>query len=251
MSDSIWEYFGENDPYFAVNTISEMRSEDLDEEKIKLFFERGEDYIKTIWREIEEHFLADFQPKRALDFGCGVARMTLPIAKRSQETVGVDISTSMLHVAQKNAERFGVKNVSFVKGDDTISKVTGAFDFIHSIVVFQHIKPKIGVGIFQRMVEMLSEDGIGVLHVTYADSVSTRAQKLRFSVYRDLPVFYKLRNVVLRKRNEPLIPIYLYNLNQLMLILQQNDCHNCQVRFSQHGFDGVLLFFQKKRKDLY
>jgi SAM-dependent methyltransferase len=250
-SESIWEYFGENDPYFAVNTISEMRSDTLDGDKIKLFFERGEDYIKRIWQDIETHFAPDFQPNRSLDFGCGVARMTLPIARRSKEAVGVDISTSMLKVAEKNADMFGVKNVSFVKSDDTISKVTGKFDFVHSIVVFQHIKPKIGEVIFRRMVEMLSEGGIGALHVTYANSLSTKAQKIKFTLSRDFPLVYKLRNFVLRKKAEPMIPIYLYDLNRLMLILQQNDCHNCQIRFSQHGFDGVVIFFQKKKDDLY
>jgi SAM-dependent methyltransferase len=249
--ESIWEYFGENDPYFAVNTISEMRSDALDEDAIKLFFARGEDYIKRIWQEIETHLAKDFQPKRSLDFGCGVARMTLPIARRSAEAVGVDISTSMLEVAQKNADRFDVKNVSFVKSDDTISKVTGKFDFVHSIVVFQHIKPKIGEVIFRRMVEMLSVGGIGVLHVTYANSLSTTAQKINFRLSRDVPFVYKLRNLILRKKNEPMLPIYLYDLNRLLLILQQNDCHNCHLRFSQHGFEGVVLFFQKKKEDLY
>ena len=254
MSDneSVWEYYGENDPYFAVNTISEMRSETLDEDKVKLFFARGEDYIKQIWDEIEKHFVPDFRPERSLDFGCGVARMTLPIAKRSRgETVGVDISTHMLEVAQKNADMFGVKNVSFIKGDDTISKVTGKFDFVHSIVVLQHVDPKIGEVIFRRMVEMLSEGGVGMLHVMYENTVSSRAQKFRFALYRDFSFTYKLRNLILRKKKEPLIPMYSYNLNKLMLILQQNDCHNCHVRFSHHGVEGVLLFFQKKREELY
>jgi SAM-dependent methyltransferase len=254
MSDneSIWEYFGENDPYFAVNTISEMRSESLDEDKIKLFFDRGEDYMKQIWREIEEYLAPDFKPQRSLDFGCGVARMTLPIAKRSAgETIGVDISTHMLEVAQKNADMFGVKNVTFIKGDDTISKVSGKFDFIHSFVVFQHINPKIGVGICERMVEMLAEGGVGMLHFQYENTTSTPAQKVRFALYRDFSVTYKLRNLVLRKKKEPLIPMYSYDLNKLMLILQQNDCHNVHVRFSHHGVEGILLFFQKKKEDLY
>lgn len=253
MSDneSIWEYFGEKDPYFAVNTISEMRSEILDEDKIKLFFERGEDYLKIIWQEIEEHFTPDFKPQRSLDFGCGVARMTLPIAKRSVEAVGVDISTNMLEVARKNADLFGVENVSFIKGDDTISKVTGKFDFVHSFVVFQHVDPKIGEGIFKRMVEMLSEDGIGALHVTYENSLSTRGQKLRFALYRDFSFVYKLRNLILRKRKEPLIPMYSYNLNNLLLILQQNDCHNCHIRFTHHGVEGVMIYFKKNKEILY
>ena len=253
MSDSerIWEYFGEKDPYFAVNTISDMRSESIDEDKLKLFFEGGEKYVKKIWEEIESHFISGFNPRRALDFGCGVARLTLPIAKRSIETIGVDISTNMLEVAAKNADLFDIKNISFIKGDETISKVTGEFDFIHSFVVFQHINPKLGEEIFKKMVEMLAEGGIGVVQFGYADSVSTFAQKLRFSLYRDYSITYKLRNLVLRKKREPLIPMYSYNVNNLMLILQQNDCHNCHVRFSHHGVEGILLFFQKSKEVLY
>ncbi|MGI8883388.1 MAG: class I SAM-dependent methyltransferase [Pyrinomonadaceae bacterium] len=250
-SERIWEFFGENDPYFAVNTISDMRSESIDEDKLKLFFEGGEEYVKKIWQEIEKHFISDFSPRRALDFGCGVARLTLPIAKRSRETVGVDISTNMLEVAAKNANSFNIKNISFIKGDDNLSKVNGEFDFIHSFVVFQHINPNIGEMIFKKMIEMLSEGGIGVLQFGYADSLSTYAQKLRFSLYRDYSTIYKLRNLILRKKREPLIPMYSYNLNNLMLILQQNNCHNCQIRFSHHGVEGIMFFFQKKKEILY
>lgn len=250
-SKSVWEYFGENDPYFAVNTISEMRSETIDKDTIALFFERGEEYVERIWGEIEDNFIDDFRPGRSLDFGCGVARMTLPIAKRSKEAVGVDISQNMLDVAAENAKMFGVDNVSFVQGDDNLSRVSGEFDFIHSFVVFQHIDPKIGEPIFKKMVESLSENGIGVLHFEYANTVSTPAQNLRFRLYRDFPFVYSLRNLILRKRKEPLIPMYRYNLNDLLLVLQQNDCHNCQVRFSKHGVEGVMLFFQKKKEILY
>ena len=250
-SKDIWEYFGENDPYFAVNTISEMRSETLDRDRIKSFFERGEEYVARIWREIEENFIADFKPERSLDFGCGVARMTLPIAKRSKEAVGVDISQKMLDVATENAKMFGADNVSFVLGDDNLSRIWGEFDLIHSFVVFQHIDPKIGERIFKKMVESLAENGIGVLHFEYANTVSTPGQNFRFKLYRDLPFVYSLRNLILRKRKEPLIPMYRYNLNDLMLILQQNGCHNCMVRFSKHGVEGVMLFFQKKKEELY
>ena len=51
-SKSVWEYFGENDPYFAVNTLAEMRSDTIDKETIELFFERGEEYVALIWTEI-------------------------------------------------------------------------------------------------------------------------------------------------------------------------------------------------------
>lgn len=250
-SERIWEFYGEKDPYFAVNTISDMRSEKIDKDKIKLFFEEGEEYVKKIWQEIEDHFISSFNPRRALDFGCGVARLTLPIAERSEQAVGVDISANMLKVAEQNANLFNINNVSFIKGDDYLSKITGEFDFIHSFVVFQHINPKIGEEIFRKMVQMLSEEGIGVLQFGYADSLSSVAQKFRFTLYRDYPFAYKIRNLILRKKPEPLIPMYSYNLNNLMLILQQNGCHNCLVRFSHHGVEGIVLFFQKRKEVLY
>jgi len=175
----------------------------------------------------------------------------LPIAKRSKEAVGVDISQNMLDVARENAKMFGVDNVSFVQGDDNLSRVSGEFDFVHSFVVFQHIDPKIGTPIFKKMVESLTENGIGVLHFEYANTVSTPGQNLRFRLYRDFPFVYSLRNLILRKRKEPLIPMYRYDLNELLLILQQNNCHNCHVRFSEHGVEGVVLFFQKKKEILY
>ena len=250
-NERIWEYFGENDPYFAVNTIDEMRAEALDQDSLKLFFERGEDYVQRIWNEIEKHFIPGFRPERSLDFGCGVARMTLPIAKRSKTAVGVDISTGMLELSMKYADLFNVDNVTFVKGDDDLSKVSGKFDFVHSFIVFQHIDPRPGERIFKKIVELLSEGGIGVLHFEYANSVSTLGQKLRFRLYRDLPLIYSLRCLILGKRKEPLIPMYLYDLNNLMLTLQNNDCHNCLVRFSKHGVEGILLFFQRRKESLY
>ncbi len=247
----IWEFFGENDPYFGVYSIPEMRSETMDQGKIEKFFERGEEYVGRVWREIEDIFITDFKPQRSLDFGCGVARLTVPIARRSKEAVGVDISKNMLEIAEKNAKLFGVDNISFIQGDDDLSRVSGEFDFIHSFIVFQHIKPEIGERIFQKMVENLTENGIGVVHFEYSNTISTPVQNLRFKLYSELPFVYSLRNLILRKRKEPLIPMYEYDLNRLMLILQENNCHNCHVRFSKHGVEGVVLFFQKKEEVLY
>lgn len=250
-NESIWEYFGEKDPYFGVNTIAEMRAETLDQDKLNLFFESGEDYVQRIWNEIETHFVPNFKPVRSLDFGCGVGRITLPIAKRSKKAVGVDISTGMLEIAEKNGKLFNAENITFIKGDDELSKVTGKFDFVHSFIVFQHIDPKSGMHVLKRILDLLPDNGIGVLHFEYANSVSTAWQKLRFRLYRDVPLIYSLRNLILKKRKEPLIPMYQYDLNEIMLNLQQNDCHNCLIRFSKHGVEGVLIFFQKKKEALY
>ncbi len=156
----------------------------------------------------------------------------------------------MLKEARRNSAKFNLGNVNFVKGDNNLTEIKGEFDFIHSFIVFQHIKPPIGEAIFKKFVEMLTNGGIGVLHFTYSDNQMSQSQKIRFRIYRDFSWTYKLRNFI-KKEKEALIPMYLYDLNRLLLVLQENDCHKCQIRFSQHGAEGALLFFQKKKETLY
>ena len=245
-----WEYFGETNPYFAVSTFDKFKSENLDTNALEDFFETGERYVERVWLEIENNFRTDFQPHRAIDFGCGVGRITLPLAKRCENVVGVDISENMLKEARQNSEKFGLTNLSFVKSDDNLSNLSGEFDFIHSFIVFQHIKPNLGEAIFRKFVEMLSEGGIGALHFTYYNNQFSRSQKIRSRFYRDFSWTYKLRNFLLGS-DEAFIQMYLYDINRLLLILQESDCHKCQIRFSHHGAEGVLLFFQKGKETLY
>ncbi len=246
-----WEHFGETNPYFAVLTFDRYKSENIDDDALENFFQTGEEYVERVWQEIEDNFEPHFEPRKALDFGCGVGRITLPIAGRSETAIGVDISENMLKEARLNAGKFDLNNVSFVKGDNDLTKISGEFDFVHSFIVFQHIEPKIGEAIFKKLVKMLSAGGIGVLHFTYFNNQNSWSQKIRFRIYRDYSWTYKLRNLVRGKKNDFLIPMYLYDMNRLLLILQENDCHKCQIRFSQHGAEGALLFFQKAKEILY
>ena len=250
-NENVWEYYGENDPYFGVRTLGEMRSDSLDDSARTEFFASGEEYIARVWSEIAENFAPTFTPGRSLDFGCGVGRVALPIARRSVAAVGVDISDGMLEEARRNAESFGITNIEFVKADDDLSRVEGRFDFIHSFVVFQHIKPDVGMAIVRRLVDMLNDNGIGALQFQYANSKATPKQRFRYKLYRDVPGVYAVRNLVLGKKKEPLMPMYSYDLNELMLLLQKSGCHKCQIRFSDHGVEGALVIFQKSTQPLY
>lgn len=253
MSDKekVWEVYGEKNPYYAVSTFDQFRSENINEETLESFFQSGEEYVERIWTEIEKNLTEGFEPQRALDFGCGVGRLTIPLAQRSASVLGVDVSEGMINEAKKNCERFDVNNVEFVLSDDTLSRVDGKFDFVHSFIVLQHIDPKIGVGLFRRMIEMLTQEGVGVLHVQYANLLPSKAQRFRNRIYRRVPLIYSLRNIAFGQKNEPLVPMHDYNLNTLVRILQANDCHKCLIRFSSHGNDGVLFFFRKEKAELY
>lgn len=250
FNKDVWEYYGKETPYFAVVTEDKFRKENLDKTAKDEFFSSGEEYVERIWREIEDHFVKDFKPKKTIDFGCGVGRLLIPLAKRSEKTIVIDISQKMLDETSQNCKNFGLENVSFIQSDDTLSKLTEKVDFIHSFIVIQHIKPKVGELIISKLIDALEDGGIGVLQTQYCNP-SPLSSRIRYYFYREFSFVYKFRNFVLRKKNEPLIPVYEYNLNHIFRLLQEKNCHQCFVRFSEHNHYGAVIFFRKQKEVLF
>lgn len=240
-----WEYYGKNDPYFAVVTLDEFRRDNLSEVAKNQFFQTGDEYIEKVWREIEDNFATNFAPARALDFGCGVGRLVVPLAKKCESVVGVDISEEMLREAAANAQTKRIYNAEFQQTDEFLRGNGNKFDFVHSFIVFQHINPEIGFGIIENILDKLENGGIGALHFTYHNPTS-RFQAAKFKVYRDFPFVYKIKGAIFGNGKEPLIPMYVYDLNRVFKILQENKCGKSVVHFSDHGYKGVLMIFQKQ-----
>lgn len=246
----IWEYHGENNPYFAVSTFDKYKTENLNEEIKNEFFETGETHFIKVWNEINKYFINDFRPKRALDFGCGVGRLVIPLSEKCEEIVGVDISEKMIDLAKENCLKMNVTNVSFLQTEDFLQKDIEKFSFIHSFIVMQHIEPTVGDKLLNRMLDLLEDDGIGVLHFTYAN-ISSAFEFFRFRLYRDFPIVNGLKNLVKREKQEPFVPMYLYDINKLLLKFQANNCHRCLLRYTYHGLNGIVFFFQKTKEIIY
>src|SRR5690242_9654960 len=91
-TDNGWEQFALTDPYFAVWTDERFKTDQLNPDNRRLFFEAGEHLIAHVLDTLRIHFGAPSRIGVALDFGCGVGRLLLPLAKRSSLAIGVDIS---------------------------------------------------------------------------------------------------------------------------------------------------------------
>lgn len=240
-TDSDWEYYGKNDPYFGVFTDEDYRSENLDESKIQSFFEAGNMHVDTVVNVVKNYVCKDFAPKKVLDFGCGVGRLVVPFARKYEYVVGIDVSPSMLAEAKRNCDRFNLTNVNFVINDDSLANLSEKFDFIHSYIVFQHIPVKRGNMLFLRLLDALEPQGIGALHFTYKCSPFKR-------LFDFLPLTNTFYNLYRKKLiSDRPIPMNQYNLNFIFSQLQKAGCQNLHVTYTRHGRnnDGVTIFFQK------
>jgi len=261
-TDKDWEYFGNTDPYWAVLTDEKFRKENLTDDRVQSFFASGEAHIAFIFQTIREHLDESFAPKSALDFGCGVGRLVIPLARVCGSVVGVDISEGMLHEAQARCDSLGLSNVRFEKSDDQLSRVSGSFDLINSYIVLQHIPPQRGEVLSKHLVERLSDGGVGVLHFVYHVERRSRRPKLRSIVesWGLYPAFSAVRRigsrlarlVPRRVSGTPEMQMNAYDLNSLFLGLQKAGVRRVHVEMTNHrGCYGVLLFFKRSSGDRY
>lgn len=162
-SDDAWKRMGEVEPYYGVKPESVYLKRNLDEEARAEFFRTGEEQVEEMLRIIRARFDPNFSPRRALDYGCGVGRVLVPLARRVKEVVGCDVSPPMLQESKANCDRYGLTNVSYVTADDRLSAVPGTYEFIFSDAVFQHINPVRVDVIVESLLDRLDHGGICAL----------------------------------------------------------------------------------------
>ncbi len=247
-TDREWERFGQCDPYFGVWSAERFRRANLSAESREEFFESGHDYIQAVLNNIRLHIDPGFTIKRALDFGCGVGRLVIPLARVAEEVTGVDVSDSMLAEAKNNCAEHSIENAVFVKSDDDLSLLKGKYDFIHSFIVFQHIPATRGEKIFVRLMERLEDGGVGVLHFTYRIPNST-SSALLLLVRKYVPLTKNLMNLIKgRPFHYPGMEMHSYSINHLVLAMQQAHIPGCYTEFTDHGGSlGILVYFKKPK----
>jgi SAM-dependent methyltransferase len=150
-----WDEFAQEDAEFYIYT---ERGVDFKSSSGQALFRRsGRDEVERILRE-SERYVNGFG--RAIEIGCGVGRLALPMAERFADVIGVDISPTMLAKLHENSRADGTSNVrGFLTDDDWYNQ--GQANLVYSLLVFQHIEDrKVISEYFGRVANCLAEDGV-------------------------------------------------------------------------------------------
>ena len=224
-----WRQFGQKDPYYGVLSAEEFRAKNLTQASLKTFFDSGETHIEHMLRTAAERLKCKVGTAAAMDFGCGVGRLVVPLAKRFDRVAGVDISRDYIAEARRNCETRGLANVEFAETVAALKASGRGFDFIHSCIVFNHIPWRDGQNIIREMFQLLNPFGvmaIGVLHHREVSRLRLAAQKARrflplnwlFNLCRGRPVF------------EPLMQSNIYSLDELLPMLHNAGAEGSYVQ---------------------
>jgi cyclopropane-fatty-acyl-phospholipid synthase len=102
--------------------------------------------------------------QRVLDIGCGWGGMALYLHRAADvDVLGITLSEEQLRTARRRAEEAGVADrVKFELID--YRDLTGRFDRIVSVGMFEHVGPPHYRTFFTKCRELLAEDGVMLLH---------------------------------------------------------------------------------------
>jgi 2-polyprenyl-3-methyl-5-hydroxy-6-metoxy-1,4-benzoquinol methylase len=166
-----WDDLATVDPLWAVLSADEKRNGGwrLDE-----FFATGEAEVERILATAEE-LGRPTRRGQALDFGCGVGRLTRALAEHFAEVMGVDISDSMVEQARRlNAD---AENAVFEVVDEPPG---GPFDLVVSNLVLQHLPNQALARVYiRRLIAAADREGLVVFQLPTHLPIARRIQPRR------------------------------------------------------------------------
>lgn len=136
-----WDRLASVDPLWAILSDPAKRSGGWD---MAEFLATGEADVSRLVA-VTERAGRPLAHERALDFGCGVGRLTRALATRYSNVVGVDISAGMVH--QANELNAGVAGMTFVHdaSPDLAGIGSERFDLVLSLFVLQHLPSRTAI----------------------------------------------------------------------------------------------------------
>ncbi|HIJ75464.1 MAG TPA: class I SAM-dependent methyltransferase [Deltaproteobacteria bacterium] len=161
---AVWTHLGISRPHFSVLTHPQFLPENLSG-SINEFWESGEQEAERLERILARYEFFSLATKTCVEFGCGVGRVTMPLARRFARVHGYDISPGHLSHADKRAAEEAIYNVSLHQCSETFLAALHECDVFYSMIVFQHNPPPLISRLIRNALHSLKSGGIAVFQV--------------------------------------------------------------------------------------
>lgn len=150
-----WERHATTDPLWAVAATPEGRGGGWDE---AAFFASGVEEIAATLARLDRLGLT-VSRNRALDFGCGVGRLSQALADHFEEVDGIDIAPTMVDLARRSNRR-GERCRYHVSETEVLPFPDHAFDLVYSVLVLQHMPPPLARRSLRELARVLAPGGV-------------------------------------------------------------------------------------------
>jgi len=154
-----WERLGRSDPFWAVLSDSDKKGNRWAPDE---FFATGARLVDELFDRLAQ---VDAVPAggAALDFGCGVGRISQALGARFESVTGVDIALSMIEAAERFNRHPGKVRYLVNTRPDLGLFADAAFDFAVTFVTLQHMPPHAALHYVEELLRVLRRGGVAVI----------------------------------------------------------------------------------------
>ena len=180
-----WNHLGEIDPMWAILTDPKKFGGRWTEEE---FFASGQAEIDAVMVKLDR--LAPHRRReRALDFGCGIGRLTRALQRDYRNVDGVDVAPSMIALAEERNAFPQACTFHLNDAPDLALFADDTFDLIYSNIVLQHIAPALAIRYLAEFERCTRPGGLIVIRLPHRRLLNVPSLKRYFmhGVYKLLP----------------------------------------------------------------
>jgi ubiquinone/menaquinone biosynthesis C-methylase UbiE len=196
-----WDRIGQTDPLWAILALPDRKDGRW---KLDEFFATGAAEIQSLMHWIDGLGMS-IPHRKALDFGCGIGRLTQALGTYFDEVSGVDIAPSMIELA-KRYNRQGNKCKYYLNCTEDL-RIFGEneFDLIYSNITLQHINPRYYGSYVSEFLRILSPHGLLIFQIP-EEFPSLRSKMTRFGMDNTPALLNLIRKI--RLRGKPIMELY-------------------------------------------
>lgn len=206
-----WNKFGATDPLWGILAWPDKTDNRW---QIDEFFATGVSEIAAVLSYVEGLGLARTRGS-ALDFGCGVGRLSQALAQHFAAVTGVDISPAMIDLARQY-NRFDDRcRYVLNEAGDLRAFADASFDFIYSNITLQHMPPRYSRGYIVEFLRVLAPGGVLVFQIP---STAKRRRQNLVQILRPTRLFRLYQR--LRYGDRPVMDMYSIPRPQVIRLLE-------------------------------
>ena len=161
---SYWNRAGEAAPHWSVLTEERFLPQNI-VANLEAFYASGAWDAQVLDATLARIGRRADQLQHCVDYGCGVGRVTLQLARRFPQVTGLDISAPHLHLARETFRRAGFEHVALTQVRADHLMPVESFDLWYSRIVLQHCPPPVTMNILRHVFRALNIGGVAMFQL--------------------------------------------------------------------------------------
>ncbi len=237
-----WDDLSRRDPLWAILTEPGKQGNRW---SVEAFFETGRKEIDGLMAHVES--LGIRLPKRkALDFGCGIGRLTQPLAHFFNEVWGVDIAAPMIELAKKHNQHGDRCHYVVNDSNDLKRFPANEFDLVYTNITLQHIEPRYAKDYIKEFLRVLLPQGLLVFQLPSHPAMTLKGLVIRMTPAPLLDIIRAggLKALILycKDRNQPRLQMHGIRRNEVVAFLKEHGANVVDIQPNQNAGKGWISY---------